>query len=484
MEAKNFINADPRNIFKYERETYLENSDYHSPLLIRPLLYYSESFNWKLLIRNDFFFNNNIPNMENMGNKWVGKGLTSFTGLNLSYSNNFIFLSIEPYYSINQNQSVTNIVRDGPLNANADVFNVLNDNRYFSNQPYISYGFRETQIFFNYKEVYFGLSNANMWWGPGIHSSLTMTNNSTGFPYFMLGTLKEKKIDNMSINARYVFAQLNKVKGNPYYTAIIWSISYYSNPIISIGLSRNFLSGDIDSNKSFNSWDAALLPFELFFIDSKIEDNPDEEVHDYWDQTMSGYLSFEFPDSRLKIFVELGTDDHRQNWSDLRSQPEHNSASIIGLRKYGLFNNKFLLSGFEYANIKQSFTHTFRGGGHWWWKQLYEYSTYDGRRWAAHSGSDSDDFYFYLGYSSNKWTFIPGFNYERHGIISGNPPEVKLEFRLDIRFLYMNYHLNIYFEKELLKNVSFDENKMLQSNIIWFGIERDLSSLFNNQIFK
>ena len=93
----------------------------------------------------------------------------------------------------------------------------------------------------------------------------------------------------------------------------------------------------ISSENNFSSWNAALLPFELLFIDSKIQNNPNEEAHDYWDQTLSGFLTLEFPDKQLKLFVELGTDDHRQNWSDLRSQPEHNSANIIGVRKYGLF---------------------------------------------------------------------------------------------------------------------------------------------------
>ena len=39
--------------------------------------------------------------------------------------------------------------------------------------------------------------------------------------------------------------------------------------------------------------------------------------------------------------------------------------------------------------------------------------------------SDSDDWYFYLGYMSDKLMIIPAFNYERHGIVSKRPAEVK-----------------------------------------------------------
>ena len=284
----------------------------------------------------------------------------------------------------------------------------------------------------------------------------------------------------ISYNFRYYFTKLNNLSKKPYYTALVGTFSFISNPIFTIGFSRNFLSGGLYLKEKITPFEAALLPLESIFIDSKINNNPDMEAHDLWDQTMAGFLCLEFPASKLKLYLELGTDDHRQNFSDLRSQPDHNSASIIGLRKYDIFNNKYLLSGIEYINIKQSFTYKFRGGGHWWWKDIYDYSSYEGRRWAAHSGSDSDDFYFYFGYSGKHLTFIPGFNYERHGIIHGEKPEVKIEFRLDIKFLIKDYNIDLYLEREVINNLSFTENNNVSSNIICFAISKDLKRLINN----
>jgi len=478
IHGQNIISADPFYLYIYEQEKFLGN-DYQQSLLIRPLLNQSNNSRWSLFARNEFFINDNGPNLENIGNRWLGKGAGYFTGLNLSYSNKYISLSIEPYYYFNQNQYVKNVNRKHPYGNDPDVFNVLNDNRYFTEQPYASYGFRESRLFFHYKEIGFGISNANMWWGPGIHTSLTMTNNTTGFPYFMIGTLNEKRYRNIGINIRYILSELNKVSGNPYYTSLVWTTTFYSRPIITLGLSRNYLSGGLSVDRPFTIWDAALLPFESLFIDTKSKNYPSEwEAHDPWDQTMAGFVSLLFPNSGLQLFIELGTDDHRQNWMDFRSQPDHNSAGIIGLRKYGFFNSRFLLGGFEYANVEQSYTYYNRGGGHWWWKSSYDYSTYDGRRWAAHSGSDSDDFYLFFGYNNN-WAFIPGFNYERHGISSGNPPEVKIEFRLDVRFIYKKYRINIYYEKELLNNSEFIPNEVRRSNIFWVGLEKDLSEVIN-----
>ena len=88
------------------------------------------------------------------------------------------------------------------------------NNRYFKNEPYRDIGFRESSIFLHHKKFGIGISNSNMWWGPGLHSSLTMTNNTTGFPHLMIGTINEKIIGKIGINLRYYFSQLKKIKGN------------------------------------------------------------------------------------------------------------------------------------------------------------------------------------------------------------------------------------------------------------------------------
>ena len=97
--------------------------------------------------------------------------------------------------------------------------------------------------------------------------------------------------------------------------------------------------------------------------------------------------------------------------------PDHGVASIFGFRNYGTFNNKNLVMGFEYARLAQSSFWEKRSTPNWYGNPIFGYSTYDGRRWAAHSGSDSDDLYIYFGYQSDKYSFIPSLNYERHGIL-------------------------------------------------------------------
>jgi len=472
--GQNFIYAEANQIIEIEYKQFSDSLNNYN-LNIRPIKIENDN-KWYLLFQNEFYYNNNAPNFENIGNKYIGKGFGLFNSLLLSYSGKYISFSLQPFYINSQNKQVNIDGREG-------IFSRLNDVPFSTSGNYILSGLREMQLYFHYNNYGLGFSNANMWWGPGIHNSLTMTNNTSGFPHLMIGTLKETIFRNLGLNIRYIFSKLDKSIGNPYFTALVGSVRYYSNPIITVGLIRNFLSGGLPTDRPFNQMDAALLVFDQLFLDTKIEKySNDWEPHDPWDQTMSGFIEVEFYESKLKLYCELGTNDHRQNLSDLRAHPDHAVASILGLRKYGLFNNQSFLFGIEYTNLILAKTWKFRPTPNWYNRDFYDYSSYDNRRWAAHSGSDSDDLYIYFGYHNDRLTILPAFNFERHGVLYLRPPEVKMEMRLDIRYIWKDYKFNIYFEKEWLEHAGFVSNKWRNGNVIWFGIERDLTSLLSNKL--
>jgi len=472
--SQQVISADPFNMLQIEKK-FIEDSLYYSTLIIRPI-FNNNKYKWTISTRSEFYLNSNAPNYENMGNKFIGKGAGAFSSINISYIGKNITFSFEPFYFISQNKEVNNNDREG-------IFSRLNDVRFNIDSPYEYLGLRETQLYIHHNNIGIGYSNSNMWWGPGLHSSLTMANNTSGFPHLMIGTLNEKKIHNFGYNIRYIFSKLDKTIGDPYFTALVWNLTFYSEPIITFGLSRSYISGGLPTDRPYTQLDAALIVFENLLIDTKIREYPiDWPEHDPWDQVMSGFLSVYFPKSYLKIYLELGTNDHRQNLSDLRSHPDHAAASIFGLRKYGLFNNRSFVFGLEYTNLILAKTWKFRPTPNWYNKPEYDYSSYDGRRWAAHSGSDSDDLFIYFGYQTDELIFIPALNFERHGVLFDRPPEVKMEIRVDFRYKWNSYWFNIFYEREWLEHVGFLPNKWRLGNVLWFGIERDLTKIFSDKI--
>lgn len=494
-----YIPADPYNLLLTEKKMLDKNSD-PIPLITRPVFRSVDMHNnWSLRVRSEFFYNSSAPNLENMSDRWIGKGVGFFSSINMSYRNRYFALSAEPYYFINQNDDYTEPDR-------LPKFSVLNDNRPHAESPYIAYGIRELQIYANYKGIGAGYSNANMWWGPGIHTSTTMTNNTSGFGHIFLGTIEEKRYKKWGFSGRYVFSKFDKKsKYEPYYTAAVFGVSYYSEPTISIGIVREALTGGTHERvlKDSIRWqDAALSIFKGIFQPADTEKYIANWSFD--DHSATAYISVFINKSKLNIFFEIGrTDIASSKWSIL-VYPDHAIATNIGFRKYGLFGNENLFFGCEYfQNHKSRSTHRILGASaDWWEREMYEYSSYNGRRWVAHSGTDSDDVLLMFGWLNDNLTILPSFNYERHGVrqliavaesnlityqLNNIWPETKLEFRLDLRYKYKSYKINLYYEREITLNLE-SRDKTRKGDVIWVGIERDITKdfidLFSNKIFS
>jgi len=501
VSAQLYVPADPFDLLFTEQKIMMGGEDYGS-LMIRPIvLPQRKNNNWSLKFRSDVFYNDGSPNLENTSDKWVGKGFSFFTSTNISFNSKYLFTSFEPFVFTSQNDDY-----EEPLRI--EKFMHLNDNLAHSEQPYKRYGFRETQLYLKYNEYGIGWSNANMWWGPGLHSSLMMSNNTTGFGHLMIGTVNEKRIGDWGINGRYIFSKFGeKSVSQPYFSGFIVNASYYSKPIVTIGFSRSFLSGGKNSKYDIGAYEAALLPFQFVTVE-----NVDDDALNPIDQTYTGYLNLRFPDSGLVMYLEYGRNEGPQNFKEFLIAPNHSNAYLFGLRKYGLFNNINLMMGFEYTNIAHSSFWNQIDTEDWYSNFTFDYNTYDGRNFAAHSGPDSDDFLFWLGYSNYGFTMTTTFNYERHSLthtyikefypagtlVYDNYlwgeyynaedkelytrivefPETKIEFGLTVKKIIKNIGITLHYELQNVINYEFmgtSSNIDKKNNIIFVAIEKCFS---------
>ena len=490
-----YIPADPFNILFLEQKAFMDNSNFGS-LLLRPTFYGNslDSNVVSIKYRSELFYNTNAPNLDNMSDRWMGRGAGFFSSINLSFRNKYIMGSIEPYYFVDQNANY-----DEPLRIS--LLSQLNDNHgHHENSPYNAAGIREFQLYLHRNGIGGGISNANMWWGPGIHSAIVMTNNTSGFTNVILGTLEEKRFKDWGFIGRWTFSKFDdRSTYKPYFTLMAFGITYYSDPVVSIGLTRAIITGGSYTEKtdSLRWFDAALSLFT-----SKITSGDNTTYRARWspdDQMVSGHVSTYFPKSKLTLFIELGRTDIAWTIDDFLLTPDHAIATNFGMRKYNLFNDSNLFFGMEYIKI---LTTRFSGRnpnvGPWNNRSGFEFNSFNGRHFGPHSGPDSDDFIVYLGWQQDNYTIIPSFNYERHGVrepagqteLGGltsqlnTYPEVKIEFRLDLRYKYKEYLINMYLEQETVNNLEFRDKKR-NGTVIWVGIEREINiSNFKTDIKK
>ena len=420
---------------------------------------------FKITFNQYLYYNSNLSNLENQNGLYLPKGIGSITGIIFQYYGKHLTLTVEPRIS-------RKIEYENNIPEKENLFSVLNDvpvdDIFESNN-----NFRNLGIQFHYKDLSMGYSNWDQWWGPGIHNSLVMTNNAQSFYYYYFGTNKDILISpNLKYNFKYVVSNPMKNYDGINYFLSSWFLKLkYKN--IEFGSSRNIISGGSE-NIRWNIDDA----FMLHMTNKKIK---------YWDQIYDYYVLYSIPNSGLKIFIELGLPNRTSNGKNNKVYSGNSLGSNIGLRKYGAFGKNNIMIGFEYTRLVQGIYYNILPTPNWYDNKKFNYYSNNGRRWAAHSGSDSDDLLLFFGYINDKISIIYGINYERHGVTYHYPPEVKIEsrlstsYRINNTFISLNYE-NEYFEHygfvDKSKNVwseTFERGSIQKTHTLLFSIEKQIS---------
>lgn len=455
LNAQKYIPADPFDLKLFERNQFLDETNVqNSATFIRPF-FIQDKTQFQIKLTSEFYFNNGLPNQENMDVRYFGKGIGRFVSFRATYLGKYLSFVFEPYHLSGQNQTVDEISRTGP-------YVVLNDYRIIPSENFSKGGLRQAAAFIHWKGLGLGYGKLNNWWGEGQHTAIAMTNNTHAFNAYNLGTIKELRWKNIGVMGRYVFAKLNEFEDFRaiYYTSLTVGGTYYGKTILSLGLSRNYLSGGMDVGVQWKAKDAAQLVFEGLFVENIEKLKYTVDGHDPFDQTLEGFFSLTFPESKMKIFFEIGINDHRQNMVDLISQPDHAMATIIGFRKYGMFGYDNYYLGFEYLNLTKGKFWGQRATPNFYDRANYNHFSFEGRRWGAHSGSDSDDLLIEFGYLSSNASFIPRLNFERHGVIAHQPAEVKIELGFEVSFILRNMRWVLIYESENARHLGFPQDNV------------------------
>ena len=340
--SQNFVPADPYHLLRIEKSQFLGSKVFNSNLF-RPIFYNSDSLSFSILFQYQSFFNDNAPNQENMDIRYFSKGVSHFSSIQLSFDSKFFSAMIEPYTYHSNNIHDFNTVSRSGYNS------VLNDQKI--DIRFINNGvFRNLLFFLNYKGLGVGYHKGNKWRGPGIHTSLQMTNNTYPIPSFLVGTIKEIRLGKIGLFGLYSFSKINNLAGieSKYLTSLNGGITWYGGLILSAGFSRNFLSGGskvANSNYVWSESDARKIVFEGFFTYNLLENEYSIGGHDEWDQTLSAYIIVTDKAKSFKAYAEFGFNDNRMYFADFLSQPDHSMSTIIGLRHYLFGDSKKLALG-------------------------------------------------------------------------------------------------------------------------------------------
>ncbi|RZJ81715.1 MAG: hypothetical protein EOO20_24980, partial [Chryseobacterium sp.] len=222
-------------------------------------------------------------------------------------------------------------------------YNAIDNPERYGNKAYSKLGWGQSSIRLTVGPASLGLSNENIWWGPGLRNSLMMSNNATGFKHITLNTVKPVRTYIGSFEGQAIGGRLeesgysplpgettnwNKPRSDWRYLAGI-NLNYQPKwvPGLFLGFTRTFMSYGNDLKGL-----ADYIPFFIPFQKVKINDGIDD-YNQASDQRTSLYVRWLFPKAFAEVYFEYGLNDNSYNFRDFIGSPDHSRAYLFGLRK-------------------------------------------------------------------------------------------------------------------------------------------------------
>lgn len=159
---------------------------------------------------NNFQNNSDLPVSYNDGNLIPAKGFQERYSVGANIKWKIFELNIQPEFIRAENLR-QEVFAGNQLDGNwwtryfYMVQNNVDDYRRFGNEPINKFYLGQSKFAVNVDKFSIGVSNENIWWGPGKRNALLFTNNAPGFLHAFVQTKKpiKTKIGNFEFNAIY-----------------------------------------------------------------------------------------------------------------------------------------------------------------------------------------------------------------------------------------------------------------------------------------
>ncbi len=237
----------------------------------------------------------------------------------------------------------------------------------FGNDPYSKLLWGQSSIRLNFDPISIGLSNENLWWGPGKQNSILMSNTAPGFKHLTLNTSRPIRTPIGSLETQLIAGRLEGSgykAGLPddwrYLSGLVFSYQPRWLPGLFLGMNRSFQIYHEDMDNSFGDYIPILQAFQ------KIKTN---EFGKRRDQLTSVFARWLLTGSKAEVYFEYGKNDHSWNTRDFLMSPYHSRAYTLGMNKLMPYKGKedeFIQFGVELTHMEQSIDRILRSAGEWY----------------------------------------------------------------------------------------------------------------------
>lgn len=279
-------------------------------------------------------------------------------------------VQLRPEYVYAENKDFRELHEAGTNGADfikayvTDYSNTIDNPARFGDNRYSKMSWGQSSIRLTFDPVSIGLSNENLWWGPGVRNSLLMSNTASGFKHLTLNTTRPINTPVGSFETQIVAGRLEhsgvslinnpSAKAKPdnwrYLSGIAFTYQPKWVPNLYLGFDRSFIVYRKDMGNSFGDYFPLLSPIEKAPITGGASDEDSRKR----DQYASFFARWVMPESHAEVYFQYGRNDHPYNLRDLNQEPEHSRAYVAGFRKLVALNqqDEFIQVGIELTQME------------------------------------------------------------------------------------------------------------------------------------
>jgi hypothetical protein len=239
----------------------------------------------------------------------------------------------------------------------------------------------QSSVRLNLGAVSIGLSNENIYWGPGQYGALIMSNNAPGFAHYTFNTIRPIKTFLGSFEFQLVTGRLEqdpmapletiRLKNNPFWKEprifnglnMVFQPKFFPN--LFIGFNRAYQYSELNVEQQGNGFVDKYLPVFSKIFKSSVGGTNEDIIER--DQQLSFFTRWLFPKSNAEMYFEYGWNDHKDNFRDFWIDPEHAASYLIGFKKLKpLSQNRWIELNAEIIQTAQTIDYLVRTAGDWY----------------------------------------------------------------------------------------------------------------------
>jgi hypothetical protein len=262
----------------------------------------------------------------------------------------------------------------------ANRYNTIDLPDRFGDNTYSKVSWGQSSIRLTAGPVSLGLSNENLWWGPGVRSSLLMSNNASGFKHFTLNTTKPVqtyigsfeaqiiagRLEQSGIDVPIGFEYVPRPKDWRYLSGIVVTYQPKWVPNFFIGFDRTFIVNRRNMGRSFGDYFPIFKSVDkAAFVEGDGSNADDAAARD---QYISFFTRYVLPESKAEVYFEFGRNDHSYDLRDALVEPEHTRAYVVGFRKLipVRSSDEYIQFGIEFTQLEKGTTRNTRASETWY----------------------------------------------------------------------------------------------------------------------